>query len=131
MRNKNLKTALALALLSVGLGAHGQTSPIRPAYQYPEPSASQSGAASVQMGDSAVFATPYIGLAVGRDDNLFLSRNNPKSSNLYVTSPGIKLDAPGPGLVLQSRFQAHPGPYSSIPDDPYPDFPPNNHPPPP
>src|SRR5258708_21641151 len=126
MRNKNLKTALALALLSVGLGAHGQTSPIRPAYQYPEPSASQSGAASVQLGDSPVFATPYLGLAVGRDDNLFLARNNPKSSNLYVTSPGIKLDARGPGLVLQSRFQAQLGRYTESRDDDYVDFNTNN-----
>ena len=57
MTKKNLKTALAFALLSVGAGAYGQTSPIRPAYQYPEVG-SPSGAASVQLGESSVFATP-------------------------------------------------------------------------
>src|ERR1700681_1780956 len=126
MRNKNLKTALALALLSTGLGAYAQTSPIRPTYQYPDVASSQSGPASGQLGDSPVFATPYLGLAAGRDDNLFLSKNSPKSSNLYVVSPGIKLDARGPGLVLQSRFQAQLGRYSSSRDDDYEDFSTNN-----
>ena len=122
MTNKNLKTALALALLFVGASAYGQTSPIRPAYQYPELASAQSGAASVQLGDSPVFATPYIGLAAGRDDNLFLSPSNARSSNLYVASPGIKLDARSPGLVLQSRFQAQLGRYSGSRDDDYEDF---------
>jgi polysaccharide biosynthesis protein VpsM len=126
MRYKKVKTALGLALLSTGLGAYAQTSPIRPTYQYPEVSAPESSAASAQIGDSPVFATPYLGLAAGRDDNLFLSKNNPKSSNLYVTSPGIKLDARGPGFVLQSRFQAQLGRYSSSRDDDYEDFNSNN-----
>src|SRR5471032_1511173 len=104
MINKNLKAALALVLLATGLGAYGQTSPIRPAYQYPQQSAPDSSAASVQMGDTPLFLTPYLGLAVGRDDNLFLSKDNPKSSTLIVTSPGFRIDARGPGLVFQSRF---------------------------
>src|SRR5450631_1554434 len=125
MTNKNVKTALALALLFMGASAYGQTSPIRPAYSYPE-APSQSGPAKVQLGDSPVFATPYVGLAVGRDDNVLLTKANPTSSNLYITSPGLKLDARGPGFVLQSRFQAQLGRYSGSRDDDYEDFNTNN-----
>jgi polysaccharide biosynthesis protein VpsM len=126
MIDKNLKTALALVLLVTGLGAHGQTSPIRPAYQYPALSAPESSAASVQMGDTPLFLTPYVGLAAGRDDNLFLSKDNPKSSTLIVTSPGFRIDARGPGLVFQSRFQSQLGRYTESRDDDYVDFTTNN-----
>jgi len=122
MTNKRLQTALALALLSLGLAAHGQTSPIRPTYQYPDSASPQSGAGSQQLGESPVFLTPYIGLAAGRDDNLFLTQNNPKSSTLYVASPGFKLDARAPGLVFQSRFQAQLARYAESRDDDYVDF---------
>jgi hypothetical protein len=76
----------------------------------------------VQLGDTPLFITPYLGLGVGHDDNVVLSNTNKRASTLYVTSPGLKLDARAPGLVLQSRFQAQVGRYTSSPDDDYVDF---------
>lgn len=122
MTKKKLKVALATALMSTAFCALGQTSPIRPAYQYPTLASSESGPASVQLADTPLFVTPYIGVGIGHDDNLFLSNTNKKSSNLVVTSPGLKIDARGPGLVFQSRLQAQLGHYSDSTDDDYQDY---------
>lgn len=122
MTNNKLQVALSLCLFAAA-SAFAQTSPIRPAYLYPAPAANAgTGAAAVQVGESPVYASPYIGVGVGRDDNLFLSRDNPKSSPLYVVSPGLKLDSRGPGFVLQSHLQAQAGRYSDSRDDDYQDY---------
>ena len=121
MTKKKLNTALALALLLGAFDALAQTSPIRPAYSYPG-TTPQSGPASVQLGDTPLFVSPYIGLGVGRDDNVFLSHDNKRTSTLYVASPGLKIDARSPGLVFQSRLQAQAGRYTESRNDDYVDF---------
>src|SRR5512134_58350 len=65
MRSTMLRTAAALCAFSVG--AHAQS--IRPSYQYPA-MPEGSGPASVQMGGSPFYFAPYLGVAVGRDDNV-------------------------------------------------------------
>jgi hypothetical protein len=121
MTKKKFASALALAFVFTALGAHGQTSPIRPAYSYPA-APTESGAASVQVADTPFYMTPYIGLAAGRDDNVFLSSTNEKSSTIYIASPGLKIDARGPGFVLQTRLQAQVGRYAESRDDDYDDY---------
>jgi polysaccharide biosynthesis protein VpsM len=122
MTNKNLKLAVSLALLATCTWAQAQTSPIRPAYQYPDSAGpSQSGGATVQLGDSPLFLTPYIGFSAGHDSNLFLSNANQKSSNLYIASPGFKIDARSPGMVFQGAYQGQIGRYSNSRDDDYQD----------
>jgi len=74
------------------------------------------------MGDTPVYFTPYLGLAVGRDDNLFLSNSNEKSSTVYIVSPGFKLDARDPNKVLQMSYQAQAGRYTESSDDDYIDY---------
>jgi hypothetical protein len=118
MSNKNVKLVVAaLGLLGAGM-AHAQTGIIRPAYQFPT-AALESGPAAVQVGDTPLYFTPYIGAAVGHDDNLFLTRNNTKSSSLYVVSPGMKLEARDATKVLQLTYNAQIGRYGQSEDDDY------------
>jgi polysaccharide biosynthesis protein VpsM len=89
---------------------------IRPAYQFPR---TESG--GVEMGDSGVFVTPSAGLALGHDDNLFLSSTNEKDSVLEIFSPGLRLDAHRPGLVFKSDYLGQFGRYTSSRADDYQD----------
>ena len=116
MTNKKLKIAVTLALMGMAAAAHAQ---IRPAYLYPSGNAPTSGAASLQVGDSPVFFAPYVGLGVAHDDNLFQTNTNQKSSTLYVTSPGFKLDARSPNSVIQLGYQSQIGRYVQSEDDNY------------
>ena len=120
MTNKKLITALG-ALLALSAGwAHAQVAAsIRPAYQYPASTSSDSGAASIQVGTTPLFFTPYVGFAVGRDDNVLLSNTNERASTLYITSPGFKLDARSPNMVFQAGYQAQIGRYADSDDDNY------------
>ena len=109
----NKKTALgvSIAALAMAGGAHAQ---IRPAYGFP--AESKSG---MQLGDSAFWFTPYIGMALGRDDNLFLSRTNERSSTTFLLSPGFALDARGNRTVFQAKYQGQIGRYPQSDGDNY------------
>lgn len=114
MTNKKLKIAATLALLSAAALANAQG--IRPAYSYPGQAPASGG---YPLGETGFFVSPYIGLAAAHDDNLFLSNINEKSSNLYIASPGFKIDGRRPGLVAQVNYQGQIGRYSSSRDDDY------------
>ena len=103
MTNKKLKIALAVALAVVATAVDAQY--IRPAYAYPA-APTAAGPARLQVGDTPLYVMPFIGEAIGHDDNLFLARNNKKSTNLYITSPGLKFDARSEATVLQLDYQA-------------------------
>src|SRR5882672_797298 len=115
MAKKNLKIAAALALIGAAGIAHAQ---IRPAYQYPG-TPTGSGPASVQVGDTPLFVSPYIGLGVGHDDNVLLTPTNKRSSTLYITSPGFKVDARSEASVFQATYQGQIGRYQDSQDDDY------------
>ncbi|MDQ3026402.1 MAG: outer membrane beta-barrel protein [Pseudomonadota bacterium] len=117
MTNNILKVAVGAALFAAATAAVAQTG-IRPAYYFPA-TPSGSGPASAQVGDTPVYFTPYLGAAVGRDDNLFLSNTNQKSSTLYIVSPGFKLDARDPNKVFQLAYQGQIGRYAQSEDDNY------------
>src|SRR5207253_9351219 len=116
MTNNKLKIGLVASLSLLATASHAQY--IRPAYSYPAPPAT-GGPANFQVGDTPLFATPYIALAVARDDNVFLSRNNAKSSNLVITSPGLKLDARSESSIFQFNYQGQIGRYTSSHEDDY------------
>ena len=118
MSNKNLKAAVTGLLVCAATLAHAQAPVVRPAYQFPEAPPS-SGPAAVQVGDSPLYFTPYLGVGVGHDDNLFFSDTNKKSSSLYVVSPGFKLDARDSNKVLQASYNAQIGRYGQSEDDDY------------
>src|SRR5947209_7001858 len=88
MTNKNLKPLAAGALIVLATCAHAQVAYVRPAYQFPAPPLT-SGPASIQLGESPLFVAPFVGVAAGYDDNLFLSPSNEKSSTIYLVSPGF------------------------------------------
>jgi hypothetical protein len=120
MTSRYLKIAAAAALATAAGSALAQVIPvpIRPAYRFPEAPKAE-GAASVQVGDTPLYFAPFIGFAAGHDDNLFLSRDNPKGSTLYITSPGFKLDARDSNKIFQLDYQGQVGRFAQSEDDDY------------
>lgn len=112
MTKNEVNVVVTLALAMAGTAS----AQIRPAYQYPPDSA---GKGAVQMGDSAFYVTPYVGIAVGRDDNLFLSNTNERASNIVLFSPGLSLDARTGRAVFQLKYQGQVGRYGQSEDDNY------------
>jgi hypothetical protein len=115
MTKKKWVIAVTIALTSA-VAAHAQTSVVRPAYSYPGATPATGGS---QIADTPLFFNPYMGLAFGHDDNLFLAHSNKKASNLYIVSPGFKIDARSPGMVFQTRYQGQIGRYTSSSADNY------------
>jgi polysaccharide biosynthesis protein VpsM len=120
MKTKNLQIAVTASLVAASTAAFAQSTStyVRPAYQYPGP-ALESGPASVRMGDSAFFATPYLGLGAGYDDNLFSSDIIKKESPVFIVSPGIILDSRDANKVIQLRYQGQIGRYTDSSADNY------------
>jgi polysaccharide biosynthesis protein VpsM len=118
MANKKLAIPIAFALFSTSGAATAQQAYVRPAYQFPVAPIG-SGPASVPIAGSPLYIAPYLGFAAGHDDNIFLSNRNEKSSMLYVTSPGFKIDARSPGQVFQLSYQGQVGRYADSEDDNY------------
>src|SRR5688572_1281330 len=100
MKTNKMGPAIAVALLTSSTVVFAQVPYVRPAYQFPV-APEGSGPVAIQVGSSPVYFTPYLGAAVGRDDNLFLSSSNEKSSTLYIVSPGLRLDARDANKYLQ------------------------------
>ncbi|MEO7741973.1 MAG: outer membrane beta-barrel protein [Usitatibacter sp.] len=113
---KKLKLAVATILGGIAMSAGAQNAYVRPAYQFP-PLPSGSGPASIQLGESPVFLTPNLLLAVGRDDNLFYSNANEKSSTFYLLGPGFSLDSRDANKVLQLSYEGRFGRYAQSEDD--------------
>src|SRR5258706_14454819 len=111
MANKNLQAAVGVTLLAMAASVFAQ---IRPAYVYPTESPG-----GIQLGDSPLFFSPYVGFAVARDDNIFTTKTNKKASTLTLTSPGFRIDARRPGMVFQANYQAQIGRYAQSEDDNY------------
>lgn len=123
MAYKNVKLAVGIALMLGGPAAYAQFQsavpvPIRPAYVYPEAPAA-TGAASVRMGDTPMYFTPFLAGALGHDDNLFDSNVDKKGSNIYVLSPGFRLDARDNNTVFGMGYQNSIGRYTSSSADDY------------
>ncbi|QJR15673.1 outer membrane beta-barrel protein [Usitatibacter palustris] len=108
----------SVAMAQQGMGV----SPVRPQYEFPASTSKQdSSAGSVQLGDSPFYLAPFIGAAIGQDSNLFQTRDNEKDSVFYVISPGFKIDARGPSLVLLASYLGGFGYYKDSRDDDYQD----------
>lgn len=122
MQLSRVAMAIGSALIFSG-GAIAQVVPvpIRPAYVYPSGRSASAvpGAASVQVADSPLYFTPYAGLAIGHDDNLFYQPSNEKASNLYVTSAGVSFDARDASKVFSAAVNTQYGVYTSSRNDDY------------
>jgi hypothetical protein len=120
MTKNKVKLAVTLVLLAGAqtVFAQSATTYIRPAYTYPT-APPVSGAASVQLGDTPFFFTPYLGVAGGHDSNLFFSDINKKGSNLFIGTAGFGVDARSSNSVLQMNAQLQDGRYTSSKEDSY------------
>jgi hypothetical protein len=96
MRANRLLPLIAAMLASAAVGAWAQTTaPVKPVYQIPTSETSNENAPrGVNLGEG-LSLYPSIGASFGRDDNLFLSHVNEKSSTVYMLAPGLKLQARG------------------------------------
>lgn len=117
MTNK-CQVVLGLVALAMANIVYAQSGYVRPAYVYPM-APSSSGPASVQMGSTPLYVTPYLGFAVGHDDNVFLSNQKQKSTTLYIVSPGLKVDARSANQVFQLAYQGQVGRYADSEEDNY------------
>jgi hypothetical protein len=121
MTKKNFKLAISAAVLATAAQtalAQAPSAYIRPAYSFPS-TPPASGPASVQVGDTPFFFTPYLGLALGHDSNLFFSDINKKGSNLFIGSAGFGVDARSHNAVFQVNAQIQDGRYTSSKEDSY------------
>lgn len=112
MTRKSLTHAFTFGIMVLAGAAGAQ---IRPAYLYP-PEPQNKG---MQLGDSPLFVTPFLGVAVGRDDNLFLTNTNKKATTTFLLSPGFSLDARGASTAFMVRYQGQVGRYAQSDDDNY------------
>ena len=113
--------ALAAALMVVWGNSLAQTSPVRPAYSFPS-TPEGKGPASVRLGDSPVYATPFAALSYGNDSNVTLRSSNEIDSAYQVYGGGVTLDARDARSVFLWGLQAMYGRYSDSTEDNYSDW---------
>jgi polysaccharide biosynthesis protein VpsM len=113
---KKIQLAATIVLAGIAISAAAQTAYVRPTYQFP-PLPSGSGPASIQLGESPAFLTPHLLLGVGRDDNLFYSNANEKSSTFYLLGPGFGVEARDANKVLQLTYEGRFGRYAQSEED--------------
>lgn len=95
MGKKHLSAMIGALLASVAVGASAQTpAPVKPTYEIPtgEAKKGDDGPRGWPIRDG-VALYPSIGFSFGRDDNLFLTNSNQKSSTIYALAPALKLQA--------------------------------------
>ncbi|MCY7388506.1 MAG: outer membrane beta-barrel protein [Burkholderiales bacterium] len=95
MGKNHLSVVICALLTSAAFGATAQTTaPVKPTYEIPtgEAKKDNDGPRGWPIREG-VALYPSIGFSFGRDDNLFLTNSNQKSSTIYALSPGLKLQA--------------------------------------
>lgn len=107
-------TSVLIALATIPVAARAQSGYIRPSYEFP---GATPGA--MQVANTPMFFSPYVGVGAAHDDNLFFSNANRKGSAIYMLSPGFRLDARDPNKVLQVAYQGQAARYASSSDDNY------------
>lgn len=122
--NNNRICPLAGALLaSFAFGAFAQTAaPVKPTYEIPTGvPANDDGPRGINLREG-VALYPSVGFSFGRDDNLFLSNSNPKSSNIYTLSPALKLQARRSESIFTFDLNSRSGRYAQSRADDYTDY---------
>ena len=95
MGKNHLSAIIGALLASVAVGASAQTpAPVKPTYEIPtgEAKRDEDGPRGWLIREG-VALYPSIGFSFGRDDNLFLTSSNQKSSTIYALAPALKLQA--------------------------------------
>ena len=124
MRKNHLSTLIGALLASVAVGAMAQTTaPVKPTYQIPtgEQKNEEQGPRGWPIQDG-VALYPSVGLSFGRDDNLFLTNSNAKSSNIYSIAPALKLQARGSASLFTIDASSKSARYDQSRADDYTDY---------
>src|SRR5436190_21851053 len=115
MANVKLQSCLAIAVVFAATGtAQAQ---IRPAYAYPE--ATATAPSGMRVPNTGFYVSPYIGFGAGYDDNLFTTNVLKKSSPFYALSPGLRVTSRTEAIVFQGSYQAQIGRYTDSDNDNY------------
>ena len=123
MNKKRLSLLLGAMLASFAFGTLAQTTaPVKPTYEIPGgDSRSDDGPRGMYLQDG-VALYPSIGLSYGRDSNLFLTRSGETSSNFFVLSPGLKLQARSSSSIFTFDYNSRSAKYETSRPDNYSDF---------
>jgi hypothetical protein len=128
MKSARLSIAVGATLAASVQFAIAQTgaappAPVKPAYKIPdnEKPADKPEPTGIKL-DGGVTLKPYFNLALGRDDNLFLTRSNAKSSDMQIYNPGFKLEVDGQVSRFGFGYDLEVGKYSSSSSDDYTDY---------
>ncbi len=120
--HKHFAAVLAgLSLAAASFAAHAQTGPVSPAYKIPEGSRDKDGPKGIPLGEGLTLY-PFVNLAFGRNNNLFLTNVNQRSSNLQTYNPGFKVEATSENAKLGLAYDLNVGRYSSSSADNYTDY---------
>lgn len=122
---KRTLAALVLATLSATATsffsvANAQTGPVSPAYKIPDGSKEKDGPIGIKLDDNAALF-PYMNFSFGRDNNLFLTDTNRRSSNIQIYNPGIKLEVASQQARFGLSYDLNIGRYSQSSADNYTD----------
>lgn len=85
-----------------------------------KPEEGKEGPRAISLGDG-LSLSPYFNVGIGKDDNLFLSNTNKKSSSLQTYNPGFRLEAKSEAVDLSFDLESRIGRYSSSKADNYSD----------
>ena len=97
--------------------------PVKPAYKIPDNNkpVDKDEPQGLKLDDGAMLK-PYFNFSIGRDDNLFLTNTNKKSSERQVYNPGLKLEVTGKGAKFGLGYDLEIGKYYSSSHDDYTDY---------
>jgi polysaccharide biosynthesis protein VpsM len=118
---KRRSLAVAVSLLSLAsFAALAQTGPVQPAYKIPDRDEKKDddGPRSIPLGEG-LSLSPYFNVSYGRDNNLFLTGTNTRSSNIGIYNPGLRLNGESEAVRFSLGLDARAGRYSSSSDDNY------------
>jgi polysaccharide biosynthesis protein VpsM len=122
MKRKALVLTVTFALSSLHLVASAQTGAVQPAYKIPSTEKPKEGEpGKITLGDG-VTLSPYFNLSLGRDDNLFLSEVNQRSSKIALYNPGLKLDVAGASTKFVLGYDLKTAKYADSSGDDYTDY---------
>jgi len=124
MRKNHLSALIGALLVSVTAGAMAQsTAPVKPTYQIPteSPKSDDQGPRGWPI-QEGVLLYPSVGLSFGRDDNLFLTNTNARSSNIYTLAPALKLQARSRASLLTLDVSSKSARYEQSRADDYTDY---------
>ena len=123
MNKQRLSPLIGAMLASFSFAASAQVpGPIKPAYEIPTGDIrNDDGPRGVYI-QEGIALYPSIAASVGRDDNLFISNSNKKSSLFYKLAPGLKLQARGPMSVYTLDYFGTTARYDDSRADDYNDY---------